>query len=68
MIYSPESTIARVLNLSEDETVHCRLLSNLKVRSSLQDMYSVVTLNKWTEPSKASCHLPFAANACCANL
>ena len=60
VICSPESTIAGVLNLSEDKTVHCRLLSNLKVRSNLQD--SVVTPTKWTErktrPSKASCHLP----------
>ena len=57
MICSPESTIAGVLDLTEDKTVHCRLLSNLKVQSNLQD--SVVTLTKWTErPSKASCHLP----------
>ena len=57
MICSPESTTAGVLGLSEDKTVHCRLLSNLKVRSNLQD--SVVTPTKWTErPSKASCHLP----------
>ena len=53
MICSPESTIAGVLNLSEDKTVHCRLLSNLKVQSNLQD--SVVTPTKWTErPLKAS--------------
>ena len=47
VICSPESTIAGVLYLSEDKTVHCRLLSNLKVRSNLQD--SVVTPTKWTE-------------------
>ena len=46
MICSPESTIACVLDLSEDKTVHCRLLSNLKVRSNLQD--SVVTQTKWS--------------------
>ena len=61
MIFLPESTrIDSVLDLSEDKTVHCRLLSNLKVQSNLQD--SVVTPTKWTEkkmrPSKASCHLP----------
>ena len=47
MICSPELTIAGVLGLSEDKTVHCKLLSNLKVRSNLQD--SVVTPTKWTE-------------------
>ena len=47
VICSPESTIAGILDLSEDKTVHCRLLSNLKVQSNLQD--SVVTLTKSTE-------------------
>ena len=55
MICLSESTIACVMDLSEDKTVHCRLLSNLNVRSNLQD--SVVTPTKWTErktrPSKA---------------
>ena len=47
VICSPESTIAGVLDLSENKTVHCRLLRNLKVRSNLQD--SVVKApTKWT--------------------
>ena len=37
VICSPESTIAGVLVLSENKIVHSRLLSNLKVRSDLQD-------------------------------
>ena len=57
MICSPDG----VLGLSEDKTVHYRLLSNLKVRSNLQ--HSVVTPTKWTErPSKASCHLLYVGS------
>ena len=48
MICSPESTIAGILDLSEDKTVHGRLFfSNLEVISDLQD--SVATLTKFAE-------------------
>ena len=49
---SPESTIAGILDLSEDKTVNGRLLSNLKVPPDLQD--SVATLTKWTERNRST--------------